>query len=145
MKKSYFLFFFCISILLSCTESNEKINDPEPINNSSSINSINAKLLFFHKENILEIWTDSSPYKRIQRFAPSFQLDTLAIGHYKKQDLINYSFLEKIPFKHQFQELLVFPNDSRITGSLEPCFACPHQQAALYAQLELTLKDFRKE
>ncbi len=90
----------------------------------------------------MEIWTNEAPFKQIASFQPTFKPDSLSIGQYDRQTFINAPFLKNIPYKYQFEKLLIFPNDGRTTGFLTPCFACPHHKAAIYAQLELSMNDY---
>lgn len=41
-----------------------------------------------------------------------------------------------------FSKIIIFPNDNRTGGELEPCFACPHWMAEIYSFLELVKKKY---
>ena len=38
---------------------------------------------------------------------------------------------------------IILPNDFRKSGQPDPCFACPHWMAEIYAQLELSLEPYQ--
>jgi hypothetical protein len=45
---------------------------------------------------------------------------------------------------YRFISMLVFPNDARKTGMLDPCFRCPAWMVEIYGDLELQLNHFMK-
>lgn len=36
-----------------------------------------------------------------------------------------------------FSKIIIFPNDNRAGGELQPCFACPHWMAEIYSFLDI--------
>ncbi len=122
---------FCF---LSCSAAENR--SLEPVLNASS-----TDLLLFLKERKIEIWSQTIPKKRLQVIDFDKKNDRLNIGKYTlvSDSLSRYEGLQNHFDKNNVTEVLIFPNDSRISGNFDPCFACTHSIAETYAKLELLL------
>lgn len=103
-----------------------------------------TSLLIFLKDKQVEIWPRMDPIKRLNHATLNSPAMDFKVGHYSFQSDSSHHYQDLISTltKYKVSELIVFPNDPRKSGVLEPCFACPHKMAATYAKLEMLILDY---
>ena len=121
-------------VFTSCSDS-PKIEQSAKANINLAAKE-NVKVYVFKKEQKAEIWVARLLTKSLNLTAHT---ETLAIGVYQKEEAKSVLSALGIPQNGSNSQLFVFPNDSRIDGILEACFACPHSTAEIYAQLEMEI------
>lgn len=101
--------------------------------------------LIFKQEQKMEIWTTENPKIVVERKKLDKEILSLPIGKFRPKDIDN-QLIKKLNLSESDQlkivKFLIFPNDSRISGTFTPCFACPHSVAETYATLEVLIRNF---
>jgi hypothetical protein len=92
-------------------------------------------LTFDKKDKSLQIQFPNEFYKSKDNEKDQFENLVLGTDHLSKQ------FFKKIE-KAQIDKIIIFPNDNRLGGELNPCFACPHWIAEVYAFLNQKKKEY---
>ena len=175
LKSLVKLFFLLLLLPYACQDDPDSGQDrptsaakakvkPDPIDSRVS------QLLYFKKEQALELWAEDKLVLQCD-FFPDFDLpiglfelqsidDQLVLNssndyyHLKygkdlKEEHMMILFKNKTDCKGQILQyqpsrIYIFPNDARNEGPFAPCFACPHWTAELYSFLQLHLKAFPK-
>jgi len=156
---------FSFVLLLGC--------EPTPYNDKQSNSSV-YHLLIFQKELKLEIWRIDDKNTFLDSFnlknLPQLPIGQFDLNFDEKNENIEINFpnefyktksydlnsnlvLNKENVSEQFfkkienaaiSEIIIFPNDNRLTGDLIPCFACPHWMAEVYSFLNIIKKEYLK-
>ena len=130
----------CLVLLISLLFLHYREEVHLPVSVISPSSSIHTALIFI-KEKKIEIWSEIPIPTRLYSFQPEYKLNQLQVGQFPIAKNNPSSLNEVVSKLESFNvtELVVLPNDYRISGQFEPCFACPHSTAAVYAKLELLI------
>ncbi|MFT5165970.1 MAG: hypothetical protein ACI8P3_001201 [Saprospiraceae bacterium] len=131
----------CLSFFLLTSACSEEKISSAAISMPSPAESI---LLLFLQEKQIEIWSKSQPKELLHAFQTEESIDQFPVGQF----IIAFDSIHSISSfiagfsEFNLKEVIVFPNDPRHSGQLEPCFACPHIWAEIYAKLEMLIHDY---
>ena len=100
-------------------------------------------LMYFKKEQKTLIWTNTIPPKLVWEYH-DFDFPKFDIGQFpiiESSGLLNGLDSLGHP-ERNLTQFIILPNDPRINGKFEPCFACPHSSVETYAKLELLVQEY---
>jgi hypothetical protein len=137
LNQIYYLFFFLSFLLNSCTN--------EPISAAANLShSTESIILIFSKEQKAEIWSKKPPKELISTFNIKNRYNHFPLGQFSVTSDSVFIFKDLLlEFEdYNLTEVIIFPNDARVSNHLKPCFACPHIITETYAELEMIIRDY---